>query len=60
MVGNGLGVLAGAALVKFVMDQKKAMAGPFSRCLSCNGMGQVSYLCSHHNNHRRSLYYNPQ
>ncbi|KAK7832275.1 hypothetical protein CFP56_026662 [Quercus suber] len=55
----GLGVLAGAALVKSVMDQK-AMAGPFSRCLSCNGMGQVSYLCSHHSNHRRSLCYNPQ
>ena len=35
------------------------MADPFPRCLSCNRTGQVSCLCSRHNNHRRSRRYNP-
>ena len=44
-LATGLGVLAGLALVKLVMDQK-TMASPFLRCPSCNGTGQVSCLCS--------------
>ncbi|GMN49243.1 hypothetical protein TIFTF001_018407 [Ficus carica] len=44
-VATGLSVLAGAVLVKSVMDQKP-MAGPFPRCLSCNGTGRVTCLCS--------------
>ncbi|XP_035540630.1 uncharacterized protein LOC109003184 [Juglans regia] len=42
---TGLSVLAGAALVKSIMDQNP-MAGPFPWCLSCNGIGRVSCLCS--------------
>ncbi|KAI9084295.1 hypothetical protein K1719_033802 [Acacia pycnantha] len=38
-LATGLGVLAGAVLVKSVMDQKP-MAGPFPRCPTCNGSGQ--------------------
>lgn len=46
-VATGLSVLAGAALVKSVMDQT-SMAGPgdFPRCSSCNGSGRVSCFCS--------------
>ena len=44
-LATGLSVLAGAVLVKSVMDQKP-MAGPFPRCSSCNGTGRVSCLCS--------------
>ncbi|GMY26530.1 Chaperone protein dnaJ-like protein [Fagus crenata] len=44
-LATGLSVLAGAALVKSVMDQK-TMAGPFPRCPSCNGTGRVACLCS--------------
>ncbi|KAG2706611.1 hypothetical protein I3843_05G099500 [Carya illinoinensis] len=44
-LATGLSVLAGAALVKSVMDQNP-MAGPFPRCASCNGTGRVSCLCS--------------
>ncbi|CAL8993696.1 unnamed protein product [Prunus brigantina] len=44
-LATGLGVLAGAVLVKSVMDQKP-MAGPFPRCPSCNGTGRVSCFCS--------------
>ncbi|PRQ39896.1 uncharacterized protein LOC133709593 [Rosa rugosa] len=42
-IAQGLGVLAGAAIVKSLMD--KPMAGPFPRCPSCNGTGRVSCLC---------------
>uniref|UniRef100_A0A2C9USM5 Uncharacterized protein n=1 Tax=Manihot esculenta TaxID=3983 RepID=A0A2C9USM5_MANES len=35
-LATGLSVLAGAVLVKSVMDQKP-MAGPFQRCPTCNG-----------------------
>ncbi|GKV14757.1 hypothetical protein SLA2020_456440 [Shorea laevis] len=42
---TGLSVLAGAVLVKSVMDQKP-MAGPIPRCPTCNGTGRVSCLCS--------------
>ena len=58
-LATGLGVLARAALVKSIMDQK-TMAGLFPRCPSCKGTGRVSCLCSCQNNHRRSRYYNPQ
>ncbi|KAK3040863.1 hypothetical protein RJ639_029207 [Escallonia herrerae] len=46
-LATGLGVLAGAALVKSVMDQNP-MAGPgqFPRCPRCNGSGHVSCMCS--------------
>lgn len=45
-LATGLSVLAGAVLVKQVMDQKP-MAGPsFPRCPSCNGTGRVPCLCS--------------
>ncbi|KAI4373784.1 hypothetical protein MLD38_011866 [Melastoma candidum] len=44
-LATGLRALAGAALVKTVMDQK-TMTGPFQRCLTCNGTGCVSCLCS--------------
>ena len=42
-LATGLSVLAGAVLVKSVMDQKP-MAGPL--CPSCNGTGRVACLCS--------------
>ncbi|KAL6969266.1 hypothetical protein U1Q18_028990 [Sarracenia purpurea var. burkii] len=46
-LATGLSVLAGAVLVKSVMDQKPMM-GPtqFPRCASCNGTGRVACLCS--------------
>lgn len=44
-VATGLSVLAGAVLVKSVLDQKP-MAGSFPRCPTCNGTGRVSCLCS--------------
>ncbi|KAG4923088.1 hypothetical protein HKD37_18G049292 [Glycine soja] len=44
-LATGLSVLAGAVLVKSVMDQKP-MAGPFTRCPTCNGTGRVTCLCS--------------
>ncbi|XP_022734434.1 uncharacterized protein LOC111287977 [Durio zibethinus] len=44
-VSTGLSVLAGAVLVKSVVNQKP-MAGPFQRCPTCNGTGRVSCLCS--------------
>ncbi|KMT07462.1 hypothetical protein BVRB_6g150800 [Beta vulgaris subsp. vulgaris] len=44
-VATGLSVLAGAALVKSVMDQN-TMAGPFPRCPTCNGSGRVACFCS--------------
>ena len=44
-LATGLGVLAGAALVKSVVDQK-TMAGPFSRCPSfdSNNSSNRSFL----------------
>ncbi|KAF4404783.1 hypothetical protein G4B88_006169 [Cannabis sativa] len=46
-LATGLSVLAGAALVKSVMDQNNPMAGgSFPRCPSCNGTGRVSCFCS--------------
>ncbi|CAK9144307.1 unnamed protein product [Ilex paraguariensis] len=46
-LATGLSLLAGAVLVKSVMDQKP-MAGPgqFPRCSTCNGTGRVNCLCS--------------
>ncbi|WVZ04976.1 hypothetical protein V8G54_018322, partial [Vigna mungo] len=44
-LATGLSVLAGAVIVKSVMDQKP-MAGPFTRCPTCNGTGRVTCLCS--------------
>ncbi|KAF2286490.1 hypothetical protein GH714_017318 [Hevea brasiliensis] len=44
-LATGLSVLAGAVLVKSVMEQKP-MAGPFQRCSTCNGTGRVTCLCS--------------
>lgn len=46
-VATGLSVLAGAVLVKSVMDSK-TMFGPgqFPRCPRCNGTGRVACLCS--------------
>ncbi|KAF5741167.1 hypothetical protein HS088_TW10G00162 [Tripterygium wilfordii] len=44
-LATGLSMLAGAALVKSVMDQKP-MAGQFPRCPSCNGTGRVTCLCN--------------
>ncbi|KAF5202642.1 chaperone protein dnaJ-like protein [Thalictrum thalictroides] len=46
---TGLGVLAGAVLLKSVMDQQPmAGGGPggTTRCPSCNGTGRVNCLCS--------------
>ncbi|PIA51129.1 hypothetical protein AQUCO_01100160v1 [Aquilegia coerulea] len=44
---TGLGVLAGAVLLKSVMDQQPMAGGPgTTRCPSCNGTGRVSCLCS--------------
>lgn len=44
-LATGLSVLAGAVLVKSVMDQKP-MAGTLRRCPTCNGTGRVSCMCS--------------
>ncbi|PQM41560.1 uncharacterized protein Pyn_28328 [Prunus yedoensis var. nudiflora] len=44
-LATGLDFLAGAILVKSVMDQKP-MVGPFPKCPSYNGMGWVSCFCS--------------
>ncbi|KAL3511441.1 hypothetical protein ACH5RR_030842 [Cinchona calisaya] len=46
-LATGLSVLAGAVLVKSVMDSKTMFgSGQFSRCSSCNGTGRVACLCS--------------
>ncbi|CAL5338141.1 unnamed protein product [Camellia sinensis] len=45
-LATGLSVLAGAALVKSVMDQNPMMGPTQSpRCPSCNGTGRVACLC---------------
>ncbi|XP_058192828.1 uncharacterized protein LOC131310049 [Rhododendron vialii] len=48
-LATGLSVLAGAVLVKSVIDQNPMMRGgptQFPRCPSCNGSGRVACLCS--------------
>ncbi|XP_057748241.1 uncharacterized protein LOC130967410 isoform X2 [Arachis stenosperma] len=46
-LATGLSVLAGAVLVKSVMDNNpNTMAGSFPRCPSCNGTGRVTCICS--------------
>ncbi|XP_059656665.1 uncharacterized protein LOC132303431 [Cornus florida] len=45
-LATGLSVLAGAVLVKSVMDKPMAGPGQFPRCPSCNGTGLVSCFCS--------------
>ncbi|KAD7116431.1 hypothetical protein E3N88_03699 [Mikania micrantha] len=50
-IATGISVLAGAALLKSVMDQNPMMgpgsgSGQFPRCSSCNGTGRVSCLCN--------------
>nr|XP_043626486.1 uncharacterized protein LOC122597955 [Erigeron canadensis] len=46
-IATGLSVLAGAALLKSVMDQNPMMGSGFGpRCSSCNGTGRVSCLCN--------------
>ncbi|KAL8532853.1 hypothetical protein ACS0TY_009166 [Phlomoides rotata] len=46
-VATGLSVLAGAALVKQVMDES-SMLGPGGapRCHNCNGSGKVTCICT--------------
>ncbi|XP_057542078.1 uncharacterized protein LOC130820642 [Amaranthus tricolor] len=44
-LATGLSVIAGAALVKSMMDQKP-MSGPLPRCPTCKGSGRVSCICS--------------
>ncbi|KAK9108490.1 hypothetical protein Scep_018191 [Stephania cephalantha] len=44
-LATGLGVLAGAVLVKSAMEHKP-MAGQWPRCPSCNGTGRVACMCS--------------
>ncbi|XP_010530545.1 PREDICTED: uncharacterized protein LOC104807129 [Tarenaya hassleriana] len=49
-LATGLSVLAGAAMVKSVMDQKPmsgpGLGGSSQRCPTCNGTGLVACLCS--------------
>ncbi|MQM23482.1 hypothetical protein Taro_056546 [Colocasia esculenta] len=48
-LATGLGVLAGAMLVKSAMDSKPMAgggAGGWPRCATCNGTGRVACLCS--------------
>ncbi|GJY61442.1 hypothetical protein Tco_0462099 [Tanacetum coccineum] len=50
-IATGLSVLAGAALLKSVMDQNPMMgpgsgSGSGQKCLSCNGTGRVSCMCN--------------
>ncbi|KAG6585227.1 hypothetical protein SDJN02_16829, partial [Cucurbita argyrosperma subsp. argyrosperma] len=43
-IATGLSVLAGAVVVKSVIEQKP-MARPMPRCATCNGSGRVTCLC---------------
>ncbi|XP_022132135.1 uncharacterized protein LOC111005075 [Momordica charantia] len=43
-LATGLSVVAGAVVVKSVMDQKP-MAGPLPTCPTCNGSGRVTCIC---------------
>ncbi|XP_008801836.1 uncharacterized protein LOC103715847 [Phoenix dactylifera] len=47
-LATGLGVLAGAMLVKSAMEQPMAGPGGWQppRCATCNGTGRVACLCS--------------
>ncbi|XP_057737592.1 uncharacterized protein LOC130954835 [Arachis stenosperma] len=48
-LATGLSVLAGAVIVRSVMDMdQKPMVGPGSnpRCQTCNGMGRVTCICT--------------
>nr|GEY91724.1 putative chaperone protein dnaJ-related protein [Tanacetum cinerariifolium] len=50
-IATGLSVLAGAVLLKSVMDQNSMMgpgsgSGSGQKCLSCNGTGRVSCMCN--------------
>ncbi|KAL0385353.1 UNVERIFIED_CONTAM: hypothetical protein Sradi_2929600 [Sesamum radiatum] len=46
-LATGLSVLAGAVLVKQVMDQNPMMGpGRAPRCPSCNGTGRVTCMCA--------------
>ncbi|KAK7280872.1 hypothetical protein RIF29_08418 [Crotalaria pallida] len=45
-LATGLSVLAGAVLVKSVIDQNPMAGGSFPRCPTCNGTGLVSCFCS--------------
>ncbi|CAA2970040.1 Heat shock, cysteine-rich domain containing [Olea europaea subsp. europaea] len=46
-LATGLSVLAGAVLVKSVMEQKPMMGpGRMPRCPSCNGTGRVTCRCT--------------
>ncbi|CAH8342672.1 unnamed protein product [Eruca vesicaria subsp. sativa] len=45
-LATGLSVLAGAVLVKSVLDQKPMAGGPFPRCPTCNGTGRVTCFCT--------------
>ncbi|KAK4413206.1 hypothetical protein Salat_2733100 [Sesamum alatum] len=46
-LATGLSVLAGAVLVKQVMDQNPMMGpGRAPRCPSCNGTGRVTCMCT--------------
>ncbi|CAA2970039.1 Heat shock, cysteine-rich domain containing [Olea europaea subsp. europaea] len=53
-LATGLSVLAGAVLVKSVMEQKPMMGpGRMPRCPSCNGTGRVT--CSYRSDLRTGL-----
>ncbi|KAJ6801474.1 uncharacterized protein M6B38_159240 [Iris pallida] len=43
-LATGLGVLAGAMLVKSAMERGEPMAG--GSCPTCNGTGRVACMCS--------------
>ncbi|KAL8520164.1 hypothetical protein ACS0TY_010909 [Phlomoides rotata] len=46
-LATGLSVLAGAVLVKQVMDQNPMMgSGRGLRCPTCNGTGRVTCMCT--------------
>ncbi|KAH6777499.1 chaperone protein dnaJ-like protein [Perilla frutescens var. hirtella] len=51
-VATGLSVLAGAVIVKQVMNETSMMgSGRATRCPSCNGSGRVKCLCSRWSDH---------
>ncbi|WOL01381.1 drought-induced protein 1 [Canna indica] len=45
-LATGLGVIAGAVIVKSVMDAGPPMAGGWPHCATCNGTGRTACLCS--------------
>ncbi|XP_004142934.1 uncharacterized protein LOC101220122 [Cucumis sativus] len=44
-LATGLSVLAGAVVVKSVIEQKLPMAGSMPRCPTCKGSGRVTCIC---------------